>query len=282
MRDMIATGVVRFSFLAALFSFPAQEIVAQNGQVDGLVRDRLGNGISGVEVRVVESGARTSTDNEGRFRLRGLPDSIVTLEARKPGYLGSTAVVELRSGSIGNAMITLVPGPDRVSAFEATPPGGVVGRDTAAAKARYAEIVGRQQAGTGAFITRAQIERTSVFNTIELLAEVPGIQVQPGRVVFPRCANATDEVAVLIDGVQQRPSPRAASLGSGAVVAEMLSRVSASQIETMEVYRALTELPDGLNTNACAAIVIQTRAGPPPAPADTARRAPADTTRRTR
>jgi hypothetical protein len=281
MRDMIATGTVRFSFLAALFSFSAREIVAQNGQVDGLVRDRLGNGISGVEVRVVESGARTSTDNEGRFRLRGLPDSIVTLEARKPGYLGSTAVVELRSGSIGNTMITLVPGPDRVSAFEATPPGGVVGRDTAAAKARYAEVVGRQQTGTGAFITRAQIERTSAFNTIELLAEVPGIQVQPGRVVFPRCANATDEVAVLIDGVRQRPSPRAVRLGSGAVVAEMLSRVSASQIETMEVYRALTELPDDLNANACAAIVIQTRAGPPPAPADTARRAPADTTRRT-
>ena len=278
---MIATGAVRFSFLAALFSFSAREIVAQNGQVDGLVRDRLGNGISGVEIRVVESGARTSTDAEGRFRLRGLPDSIVTLEARKAGYLGSTAVVELRSGSIGNTMITLVPGPDRVSAFEATPPGGVVGRDTAAAKARYAEIVGRQQTGTGAFITRAQIERTSVFNTIELLAEVPGIQVQPGRVVFPRCSNATDEVAVLIDGARQRPSPRAASLGSGAVVAEMLSRVSASQIETMEVYRGLTEVPDDLNVNACAAIVIQTRAGPPPAPADTARRAPADTTRRT-
>jgi hypothetical protein len=280
MRDMIATGAVRFSFLAALFSFAAQDLSAQNGQVDGLVHGRLGNGISGVEVRVVESGARTSTDSEGRFRLRGLPDSIVTLEARKPGYLGSTAVVELRSGSIGNTMITLVPGPDRVSAFEATPPGGVVGRDTAAAKARYAEVVRRQQTGTGAFITRAQIERTSAFNTIELLAEVPGIQVQPGRVVFPRCDNATDNVAVLIDGVRQRPSPRAASLGSGAVVAEILSRVSASQIETMEVYRALTELPDDLNENACAAIVIQTRASPPPAPTDTTRRVPADTTRR--
>jgi hypothetical protein len=145
MRDMIATGAVRFSFLAALFSFSAREIVAQNGQVDGLVRDRLGNGISGVEVRVVESGARTATDAEGRFRLRGLPDSMVTLEARKAGYLGSTAVVELRSGSIGNAMITLVPGPDRVSAFEATPPGGVVGRDTAAAKARYAEFIRRHR-----------------------------------------------------------------------------------------------------------------------------------------
>ena len=278
---MLATGAVRFSFLA-LISFSAQDLSAQSGQVDGLVRDRLGNGISGVEVRVVESGARTSTDSEGRFRLRGLPDSIVTLEARKPGYLGSTAVVELRSGSIGNTTITLVPGPDKVSAFEATPPGGVVGRDTAAAKARYAEFIRRQQTGSGAFITRAQIERTSAFNTIELLADVPGIQVQRGSVVFPQCGNATDNVAVLIDGVRQRPSPRAASQGSGAVVAEMLSRVSASQIETMEVYRSLTELPDNLGENACAAIVIQTRAGPPPqAPADTARRAPADTTRRT-
>jgi hypothetical protein len=278
---MLATGTVRFSFLGALISFSAEDLCAQSGQVDGLVRDRLGNGISGVEVRVVESGARTSTDSEGRFRLRGLPDSIVTLEARKPGYLGSTAVIELWSGSIGNTMITLVPGPDRVSAFEATPPGGVVGRDTAAAKARYAEFIRRQQTGTGAFITRAQIERTSAFNTIELLAEVPGIQVQRGSVVFPQCGNATDNVAVLIDGVRQRPSPGAARQGSGAVVAEMLSRVSAAQIETMDVYRSLTEMPDNLGENACAAIVIQTRAGPPAAPPDTARRAPADTTRRT-
>jgi hypothetical protein len=105
--------------------------------------------------------------------------------------------------------------------------------------------------------------------------------VQRGSVVFPQCGNATDNVAVLIDGVRQRPSPGAARQGSGAVVAEMLSRVSAAQIETMEVYRSLTEMPDNLGENACAAIVIQTRAGPPAAPLDTARRAPADTTRRT-
>jgi hypothetical protein len=277
---MIATGAVRFSLLAVALSASAQSLTAQNGQVDGLVRDSLGIGVPGAEVLVVETGARTGTDNAGKFTFRGLPDSGVTLEARKAGYRPTSVVVELRAGTIGTTIMVLLPDDPALPGAAAGLGAGVGRPDRYRNTTRYDDFFRRQRSGTGAFITREQIDRMRAFNTFELIREIPGVQAQPGGVVFPRCGGASDNVAVFIDGERQRPSAGAVGRGTGAAVAEMLSRVSAPQVEMMEVYRGLSELPAEFRENACAAIAIWTR--PTLVPRDTTRIVPRDTIRRPR
>ena len=277
---MFATGFARYSVLAVLFSASAQILSAQNGQVDGLVRDTLGVGVPGVEVLVVETGARTGTDNEGRFSFRGLPDSGVTLEARKAGYRPTSTVVELRAGTVGTTILVLLPDDPALPGAAAGLGAGIGRPDRYRNTTRYDDFFRRQRAGVGAFITREQIDRMSVFNTFELLRGVPGVEVQPGTVVFPRCGGAGDNVTVYIDGERQRPSAGAVGRGGGAAVSEMLSRVSAPQVEMVEVYRGVSELPAEFRENSCAAIAIWTRATA--APRDTSRIVPRDTTRRPR
>jgi hypothetical protein len=58
----------------------------------------------------------------------------------------------------------------------------------------------------------------------------------------------------------------------------MLSRVSAPQVEMVEVYRGVSELPEEFRENACAAIGIWTRAVI--SPRDTTRIVPRETTER--
>ena len=274
---MIAAGSARRFLLAVLVSVSVQGLSAQNGQVDGLVRDTLGVGISGVEVLVVETGARTSTSSEGRFSFRGLPDSGVTLEARKAGYRPASAVVELRAGTLGTTILVLLPDDPDVPGVAAGLGAGIGRPDRYGNTTRYDAFFRRQRTGTGAFITRDQIDRMSAFNTFELLRGVPGVQVEAGTVSFPRCGAGPDVVAVYIDGERQRAP---AGRGNAAAVAEMLSRVSAPQVEMVEVYRGVSELPEEFRENACAAIGIWTRAVV--SPRDTTRIVPRDTTQRAR
>lgn len=137
---MNAAGTLRTTLVVLLASASIQPLAAQNSQVDGQVRNRLGYGIPGVEIHVLESGARVVTDN---------------------------------------ATFVLLPVPAALAEGEAVPPGGVVPRDTPAGRVQYERYFRRTEAAgaeasAGAVITRDQVARLNARTTIDLLREVPG------------------------------------------------------------------------------------------------------------
>ena len=146
------------------------------------------------------------------------------------------------------------------------------------ATTKYDDFFRRRKAGFGTFITREAIEKMNAFHTHEIIRNIPGVRVssmsgdpETVRVNFVRCSGGRSNVAVYIDG--QRLIPRVGR-GQGGDLAEMLSRISAPQIEMMEVYRGTAEVPGELSEDACAAVVIWTRWNPERWPGDTLKRRP--------
>jgi outer membrane cobalamin receptor len=147
-----------------------------------------------------------------------------------------------------------------------------------AATTKYDDFFRRRKSGFGTFITREAIEKMNAFHTHEIIRNIPGVRVssmsgdpETVRVSFVRCNGGRSNVAVYIDG--QRLIPRG-ERGQSGDVAEMLSRISAPQIEMMEVYRGTAEVPGELSEDACAAVVIWTRWNPERWPGDTLKRRP--------
>jgi hypothetical protein len=157
-----------------------------------------------------------------------------------------------------------------------------------AATDKYDAFFRRQRSGFGTFITREQIERMNAFHTHEILRMIPGVKVnsvsadpETARVTFTRCTGGRSNVVVFIDGERLLPyMPISAAAGRGVIaerrgqggqLAEMLSRISAPQIEMVEVYRGTAEIPGELNEDACAVVFIWTRWNQARSAADTAR-----------
>jgi hypothetical protein len=153
---------------------------------------------------------------------------------------------------------------------------------------KYDDFFRRQRSGFGTFITREQIEKMNAFHTYEIIRNVPGVRINgfsadpvTTRISFSRCSGGRSNVVVFIDGerlipqvpidVQAGRGVTAARRGQGGPLAEMLSRISAPQIEMIEVYRSTAEIPGELNEDACAVVFIWTRWTPTRSAQDTAR-----------
>jgi hypothetical protein len=159
-----------------------------------------------------------------------------------------------------------------------------------AATTKYDDFFRRRKIGFGTFITRDAIEKMNAFHTHEIIRDVPGVRVssvsadpEMVRIRLSGC----ERVAVYIDGRRLiRPTPTPIPAGSGGIrsmgdntLALMLAQISVPQIEMMEIYRRVAEIPGELNEDACAVIVIWTRWNPERWPGDTLKRARPDSIR---
>ncbi|HEU5217728.1 MAG TPA: Plug domain-containing protein, partial [Gemmatimonadales bacterium] len=133
---------------------------------------------------------------------------------------------------------------------------------------KYDDFFRRRKLGLGTYILRQDIERSNAFHTIEILRMVPGVKTDIngnpalGKVSFSGCGyRDTDfDATVWIDG--QRVVPDRLDPDPGRRVGEMINRIGPSNIEMMEVYRGLAQIPGEFHWNGCAAIVIWTRYNP--------------------
>ena len=251
---------------------PLATISAQGVELRGTVRDPDARPIPGVVVRAPE--ARTLTDSLGRFVLRGLSGDSVRLELLGIGYRPLTLTVSIRASAAG---LDLVMQLDRT----VLPEIRTTGRPTKPAKylgtTKYDGFFQRQKLGLGTFISREQIERMNAFHTVEILRGLPGINVNIGNgdptdvdIRIPRCAGGSSRVTVWIDGQRLMPAggqvgfdPEAGSglghPGRDYQLAEMLSRITPTGIEMVEVYRGASQIPGVFHWDGCAAIAIWTR-----------------------
>lgn len=237
----------------------------------GTVRDSGGRPLTGAEVALRGKGVRRTTDSEGRFSFGLVNSDSVTVDVRRIGFRPSSITVRPRDALdltvvlvADSAAVTL---PElRVTARSLRPP-------KYSETAKYDDFFRRQKSGFGTFVSREQIEKSNAFYTLEILRAVPGVYVSVGpaglpdqsSIRFARCGGS-GKIAVYIDGRRLVPAGgttgQLTTKGMSAAAVEMLSRISAPEIEMVEVFRGTAQIPGELNEDACAVISIWTRWNP--------------------
>jgi len=135
--------------------------------------------------------------------------------------------------------------------------------------------------GLGTLLTRDAIDARLGSSTEQLLDGIPGVHVwngPPKRIRFARCQEPGG-IAVFFDGVLQNqdrpvgqeqdnsgllykpPSKHQATPMDMEPEVEILSRINPADIEMIEVFRGLSEIPAVYHWNGCAVIAVWTRQG---------------------
>jgi hypothetical protein len=271
--ELVSKRSLVLTCLSILGIFPSPSTAQQpdttthTAGVYGTVRDSGGRALPGTTIDatilVADSTkeglpllrTRTTTDDEGRYRLEALPTGVAILAFRRIGFAAR--------------LDTLILNPDVSWEFDPTlgisvaqlAPVTVVGQEDKYDR-RISGIVGRFASGAGTFITRAQIDSLNPSTTSDLLRRRKGIIVNTGvagsgkidipqqvpkKFLEPPCPG----IRYFVDGVEMPVDSEPRGLDS----------FSPDEIETIEVYRYDYETPPefldpGRN---CGAIAIWTR-----------------------
>jgi Carboxypeptidase regulatory-like domain/TonB-dependent Receptor Plug Domain len=263
--------------VAWAFGLSAHAPTRTAGRVSGAIVDSRGP-VRGADVRLVDPeldrALVTTSDSAGAFEFGGVTRGSWTLVVRRIGYQLHTQPVVVRGAEshVVRVTLTAVAQPlDTVSVVEA---GLVPARY--GPSSRMEEFYRRRARGRGRFFTREDIEESGRSKLTDLLRLVPGARVKtlPGNiaeVAFARCSGS----GRLPSGVD--PNPRGSvSSGGWSPVAfyyngvpvdtatgrRMIGELDLGEIEGVEVYRGVAELPLEAMGNTCAAIYVWTRFGP--------------------
>lgn len=246
-----------------------------------------GKPVPRAEVGVVDGVRRALTGPDGRYRIADIGPGRYPVFARAIGYRPVTSSVNVSGDSVTRLDFELQPEalalPDlKVEARFAKPA-------RLAHTTRYDDFYRRRRAGFGTFLTRDDIDAATALRTFELLRGIPGIKVAwnppgvPGTEVrFARCPNFPPKISIWIDGNRQHyfvrdPGGAAVMPGGGRSVAldsqvqakaeayrswlELLDGVRPGEIEAMEIFRGVGQIPAEFLDDSCAAVVIWTREG---------------------
>jgi carboxypeptidase-like protein len=251
----------------------AQAQPRQGGRFVGRVIDESRRPIEGVQVIVNRRDVRALTDSAGIFHLDASP-SDSTVGFRRIGYQPILLTLRPLPPSVDTILVKL--------ATHATDLPEVIVSAAPSKPLRYAgttkydEVFLRQRVGLGTLISRDAINGRFGVPTYELVRGVAGLRIwngPPKRLRFARCSEPGG-VAIFIDGTRQIPSSQAlASRGGTAGLMfqapqprledepeiEILSRISPQDIEMIEVFRGVSEIPGVFHWNGCAVIAIWTR-----------------------
>jgi outer membrane receptor protein involved in Fe transport len=135
----------------------------------GWIHDSAGAPVGQADILVQNGGQAARTDSTGRFVLRALDPGAITVLIRRFGYDPQTFEFVLRAGSEDSVSVTMLPRLRTLAAM----------RTEASPEHRTRELEGfnrRRAQGSGAFITRADIERNNTGLLSESLREVPGLR----------------------------------------------------------------------------------------------------------
>jgi hypothetical protein len=214
----------------------------------GSVTATNGQPLEGAQVLLLGTQLGGRADQNGNFRLGGLPGGTQSIEVRQIGYAPRRYAVDLS--------------PDKVSKIDAVlEERAVVLEAVEVAAKKGSGIPGfdqRKKSGFGTYITRDDIEKRGAIRTTDLFRTIPGVQVlwngSGYTVQMSRAASGYCPVQYYIDG-----SPFLSTGGD-----DMDQIVQPQDIQAIEVYKGPTETPaefQGGGSAACGTIVIWTRRG---------------------
>ena len=266
----------RTALAAACLVVSSEPLLAQS--IAGTVRqDSTARPMAGVEVLLEGSERKTTTDAAGRFVLGSLARGSAVVLFRSVGYRPVRVSVQLVSADTVQVNAVMVRegtqqlDPVEVKAVPAAPRG--LGREA------FEE---RRKLGFGRFIDSAELRRSEMRRTSDLLRAIPGLRIVRFRECegpnSTRCSPPEDRAAsgrgggtsmiprqnqeycwmsVLLDGVPVYQS------GSSRPPPDFSRDFRPSELESIEVYRSSAEVPSeyGGASAACGVILLWSKRG---------------------
>ena len=257
---MAIPRVVRGWHLVAAFAFAFVSTArSQQPQADtlrhdppalliGHVTDGAGVGVAGAEISVSKSDQfRAVTGDSGEFRIPGLPTGTIVFNVRRIGFEPASFTAVLHSGKTQRGTFRLTPSAQTLETVSV--------KDTISTTHWLDQFARRREDARGTFFTRADIERKGARTGTDIVRSVAGVRLVPGR-------GGIGSQVLMTRGD-----------GSRACVPQMfihnmaysgtLDDFSAEDIEALEVYIGISEVPPELakngRTGVCGAIVVWTR-----------------------
>jgi Carboxypeptidase regulatory-like domain/TonB-dependent Receptor Plug Domain len=196
------------------------------------------------------------TDSAGAFRLTGIAPGKYRLRVRRLGYYPATQFVDVVRGDSTDVLVAIKVLPQIL--HEVVISGRIV-----SVPWRFEDVYRRGSSGFGHFITREEIELRNPSITPDLLGGIPGIVTYNDLVVFQKCRKrlrggpgleAANKVQVYIDG---RRFTRFDDSDEGVMAA--LGSVNPRDIQAIEVYTGIAQIPGEFATQACGVVAIWTK-----------------------
>ncbi len=220
------------------------------GVVEGRVLAPPGRPVAHATIDDSSVNRSTVSDADGYFRIVGLPPGPHHLVIRAVGFIPVARRLELSPSSGWR---------------------------------RFDDFFRRRRIGFGRFLDREAIQRANASSLFQLLQGIPGINVtwnppgseRPATIRMARCPGQPPRMALYINGQRIRwdmglsKTAEGVSFGGGdpetrrkaqEAFAEAMNSIVPIEIEMMEVYRGVSELPSDLpDRDVCAAVVVYTR-----------------------
>jgi iron complex outermembrane receptor protein len=223
--------------LFLFFVFVPGVLLGQGGTLRGRVADAAGNALARAQVSVEGVGLRTSSDEQGRYELRGIPAGTYSVRARLLGYVPLSARVTVGDGATVEQNFTLATQPISLSPVDVTV--GSRARHTAAEELAVpvdvfpAEVLARQ--GTTETSQILQAVAPSVNFPHQSVTDATDI-VRP----FTLRGLSPDHTLVLINGWRRHQTALvntfAYGTGAGSTGVDM-NAIPSSAIDRIEVLR---------------------------------------------
>jgi hypothetical protein len=244
--DRGATGAVELEV-------PASGVLVETLRVDagvggttsltGAVRQSAtGEAIVGAHVHLFGATADVLTDEDGSFRLSGVPFGTQSVEVTAIGFYPRRYLVDVRSTGMDRVTITMLKLAAVLDSIR------IMGQRSGALAVR-SEFDDRSTYGAGQYITEQMIARADPLQTTDLLQQVRGFYVMGDAVYSSRgittlTGSRVCQPALFVDGVPN----------SGG-----LNDIAPNAIHGIEIYASSANVPAKYGVAACGAILVWTR-----------------------
>ncbi len=254
--DPIRTSRLALTLLAA-FHLCAPVAAAQAGVPYAELRGRVhvaGDTMSlgGALIEAVGTAASAVARRDGTYRLTGLPIGPVTLRVRLLGLASRTVDVEITEPGVRSLDIAMSRLPQALSEVR-------INGQVRKVPPRFDDVYRRMSVANGTFFTREDLDQMNPFDLFSVLGRVPLARVNDSSITFAKCMNAgarlgdAAPVQIWIDG------QRMTRTFSPSEQREVLSLVTPSQVQAIEVYTSTSRIPAEFLDDACGVIAIWTR-----------------------
>ncbi|MFI5257140.1 MAG: TonB-dependent receptor plug domain-containing protein, partial [Gemmatimonadales bacterium] len=211
------------------------------GTIAGRVVDRQSQQpIAGVQLRVAGSARGAQSDDQGAYRIPGVPAGSVTLTAQRIGYSPSSRVVAVTAGGTATADFTLAMGTVTLDQVTVTATGQSERR--------------RESGVSTAVLDSSMINKSTVSTLADVLSSrAPGVVVQQSsgqtgtgariRIRGSNSISLSNDPLVIVDGVRfdnNSNGPASANgtpIATGGQVPSRFNDLNPEEIESIEIIK---------------------------------------------
>ncbi|MGI8402077.1 MAG: carboxypeptidase regulatory-like domain-containing protein [Gemmatimonadaceae bacterium] len=144
------------------------------GGIRGVVHDSADGVVSDAQVGIKGSALRTTSEEDGTFRLVGIPPGDAVLEVRRLGYRPVSTPVTIAAGSELRLDPALAPVPEQLAPVQ-------IHRRAEAYDSRLSGFNERKSKHVGYFVTREKLDRMNSARFVDALREMPAVSVRTLR-----------------------------------------------------------------------------------------------------